>query len=159
MTSSPSKRELIVVAREARGFTQEMLSEAIGVAQGTLSKVENGQMPAAPELVEKIGGALDFPVDFFSADLRVRELPPSFFRRRLTGVPQKTIKAIRANWAIMLRSLPVLLAPVDFPEARVPFIDLAAAGKTPSAAAHEMRVNWHMSVGPVPNLVTLLEQN
>lgn len=158
MTATPH-RELIILAREARGYTQEMLADAIGVAQGTLSKVENGQAPPVPDLVGKIADALDFPVDFFSADLKVQELPPSFFRRRLTGVSQKAIKAIRANWAITLRSLAVLLGPVDFPDARIPQIDLAAGGRTPGDAARELRVHWHLPVGPVGSLATLLERN
>ncbi len=153
-----TRTELIVLAREARGMTQEALASAAGVAQGTISKVEAGITPVSEELLSALAKALDFPVAFFSRDIRTQELPPSFFRRRVTGLSARTLKEIRAHWAIMLRNLSVLLAPVEFPELRIPEVDLRATGIRPERAARDLRVQLHLPIGPVANLTLLIER-
>jgi len=42
-----AKPELLILARESRGFSQSALAAKIGVSQGKLSKVENGQAVAS----------------------------------------------------------------------------------------------------------------
>jgi Zn-dependent peptidase ImmA (M78 family)/transcriptional regulator with XRE-family HTH domain len=154
---SEPNRELIVLAREAREYTQEALAESIGVAQGTISKVENGQAIASDDLLQKISARLGFPLAFFFQELRTNELPSSFFRRRLTEISQKTIKAVRARWSILVRGLRVLLSAVEFPESRVPSFDLATLGIGSADAAQRTRLHWRVPIGPVANVTALVE--
>lgn len=154
---APNK-EMVILAREARELTQRALADAIEVTQGTVSKIEHGQIEASDEVILKIALCLGFPVEFFYQQLSINDLPPSFFRRRLTDVPQKTIKAVRARWALLLRGLALLMPAVDFPECRVPQIDLGALGIGPDEVARRIRRLWAVPVGPIQNMTTLVEQ-
>jgi Zn-dependent peptidase ImmA (M78 family)/transcriptional regulator with XRE-family HTH domain len=149
--------EMITLARELREQTQTALSEALGITQATLSKVENGQIEASSELIERLSSCLEFPPAFFSQELAINELPGSFFRRRLTQVPQKTIKAVRGRWGIVLRGVATLLAPVDFPSSRLPNLDLKMLGIGAGEAAKRLRAEWSIPVGPIANVTALVE--
>jgi len=52
--------EMLILAREARGLSQEELAEQMGVKQGTLSKIENGLLDVT-EYLQKICDTLNFP--------------------------------------------------------------------------------------------------
>src|SRR5437868_4246560 len=100
--------ELITLAREARGYTQSELAEAIEVTQSALSKVENRAMPPSPELMDKLAQHLDFPLEFFSqpeSEFSIETLPVSFWRRRETGIGSKVEKAAQGAWALLLASI------------------------------------------------------
>jgi Zn-dependent peptidase ImmA (M78 family)/transcriptional regulator with XRE-family HTH domain len=157
----PSPRpELITLARESRGYTQEELAEAVDVTQAAMSRVEGRLLAPSDELLQKIAARLDFPVSFFlqeEQEFQVNNLPVSFFRRRLTGIPARIVKIIRANWTVMLASLRKLAKSVEFPELRLPFISLAHRGIGPAIAAQEARVQLKMPLGPVPNMTQALE--
>lgn len=150
--------EMITLARDWRGITQEELATASSVAQGTISKIENGRTDVPDDIVDRIAQALGFPREFFFQDIRMVELPQSFFRRRLTNVPQRTLKAARARWAVTLRGLRTLLEAVDFPECKAPRIDLGQSGMGPEEAARWLRREWNVPIGPVQNVTALIEK-
>lgn len=153
-----ANRDMIILAREAREYTQGAVAEALGIAQGTISKIENGTLEPSPEIIAKLSAHLGFPVDFFYQEMKIKELPSSLFRRRLTNVPQRTIKAVRARWAIVVRGLSSLLAAVEFPECRAPSFDIGTLGISPEEAARRVRSQWALPIGPITNVIAMLEQ-
>lgn len=56
-------------AREARGWTQAQLADAIGVSRKTVNTVENGVFVPSTVIALKLAAALDIPVEslFFLA--------------------------------------------------------------------------------------------
>ncbi|WP_350340211.1 helix-turn-helix transcriptional regulator [Paraflavitalea speifideaquila] len=58
--------EILKLAREIRGVTQEELANSIGIEQGTLSKIEKGILPADEEIIKAFSKSLDFPSTFFT---------------------------------------------------------------------------------------------
>lgn len=54
------KREWLITLRNEKGYSQEKLSEMIGVTQMTISNVENGSRRPSVELAKKLGTLLDF---------------------------------------------------------------------------------------------------
>jgi transcriptional regulator with XRE-family HTH domain len=58
------------LARESRGFSQSALAVEIGVSQGKLSKVENGQAVASDELIQRLSAFLNYPPAFFFRNIR-----------------------------------------------------------------------------------------
>ena len=56
---------MLVMGRHIRGMTQVELATAAKLQQGTISKLENGEMPASAEIVDKLSVALYYPVAFF----------------------------------------------------------------------------------------------
>ena len=57
--------EMIVLAREIRGFTQKELAENINISQGMLSKIEKGLFNASQDFLLSIYDFLNFPISFF----------------------------------------------------------------------------------------------
>ncbi len=56
---------MLVMGRHIRGLTQVDLAGLAGIEQGTISRLESGDMPAKVETVDKLAQALSFPTAFF----------------------------------------------------------------------------------------------
>jgi len=156
MANETPKPMMIVLARESRGYTQSALASEIGVTQGTLSKVENGQAPPAGDLVRRLSESLNYPASFFFQEYAFRSLPISFYRKRIR-VKAVLEKTIRARLNICRLHAIVLLRSVDLPELQVPVINLKEYRGNVEQVAREMRLRWHTPPGPIVNLTSLLE--
>ncbi|HEY0076469.1 MAG TPA: helix-turn-helix transcriptional regulator, partial [Abditibacteriaceae bacterium] len=89
----------IILAREARGFTQDDLASKIGLSQANLSKIEKGLLGVGPETLEKLSEALDFPVTFFhQSEVLMRS---NFYYRKRYDIKGKSLKMLRAKIAIL----------------------------------------------------------
>ena len=60
--------ERIKIARELKDFTQRSLSEATGIAEPTIRKYESGRLNPKYDTLQKIGAAMDIPIEFFLYD-------------------------------------------------------------------------------------------
>ena len=76
---------LLVLAREARAWTQADLALATKIAQGTLSKYETGFLEPPEEIVQVLASALSFPSSFFYEEDKPYGFPPYHYRKRKTG--------------------------------------------------------------------------
>lgn len=148
--------ERILLAREAREYTQKALSEAVQVTQGFLSKVENGRYPPSEEFINDIATALGFPRSFFDQQIRLQPLPSSFYRKR-QNISARKIKRIEANANIFLEHLRVLVKPVDLLDIEVPSFPLDEFNWSPERAAQELRLCWNVPRGPIRNMTQLME--
>ncbi len=146
------------LAREACGHTQTSLARAADVSQAAISQIESGQLQPSAEVLGRIGRALGYPESFFRQPFDFRQLPPSFYRRRITDLPQKTIKSARANMNIFRQQLRTLLDAMELPPVRVPFLDLDELALSAEKAALEVRRLWDVPPGPIDNLTTLVER-
>jgi Zn-dependent peptidase ImmA (M78 family)/transcriptional regulator with XRE-family HTH domain len=151
-----AKAYAITLARELRQVSQGSLCERIGVAQGTLSKIENEQLPATNELVAQIAQALALPASFFYQDFEYRNLPQTYFRKY--NITQSLTKSIRAKITVLREHVKTLLDSVEMPEDRVPAVSLEEYAGSIEGLAAELRVHWNVRPGPVPNLTALLEK-
>jgi len=57
--------EMIMLAREARRVTQRELAERLGIAQGTLSRIENRLAIAPDSRLPGLASTLQFQPEFF----------------------------------------------------------------------------------------------
>lgn len=57
--------EILRMARESRLMTQGELADAIGIEQGTLSKIEKDIFPPEDGTIKKIASVLNYPLEFF----------------------------------------------------------------------------------------------
>src|SRR5688572_18099247 len=119
---TPNPR-MIILGRESRGYKQIPLAQAIGVSQGLLSKVENGQIEASEDLIQRLSQFLKYPQSFFYQEIDFRNLPVPFFRKR-KSLSQSAIAKIRAVVNIKRLEIRNLLRSVEVPELRVPMIDM-----------------------------------
>jgi Zn-dependent peptidase ImmA (M78 family)/plasmid maintenance system antidote protein VapI len=146
----------IILAREAAGYTQTALARRIGISQGTLSKVENDQQPASPEMVDAMARELGRPKRFFYQRLDHRNLPVTFFRKR-KSLSQTVVRKATAKINILRLQVRTLLRAVEIPDTRVPCVDIEDYSGDAEAIATELRIQWHLPPGPVEDLTGLLE--
>jgi Zn-dependent peptidase ImmA (M78 family)/DNA-binding XRE family transcriptional regulator len=149
---------MLTIAREARGLSQTDLATRVDVRQGTISKIENGQIRPDNEMLGRLAEALEVPPGFFGQDLRLRNLPLSFFRR-YTDAGSYAVKAIRARANIIRAHLQVLLRSAEITDPKVTPIDIEDFQGSPERAARAVRENWRVPPGPIKNLTQLLEDN
>lgn len=86
--------DLVNLRRKMLGLTQAELAQRSGLAQGTLSKLEQGLRPVSDAIVERLSDALDCPPSFFCRPDRLYGAPmsahPFFARRHRSGVCQSS---------------------------------------------------------------------
>src|SRR6266566_2020307 len=140
---SEPNAQMVVLARESRGYTQTELADAIAVGQGTLSKVENRQIPAFNDLIERLSSRLNYPREFFYQECRQKNLPLTFYRKR-ARVSARTLRAVRATINIRCLELERLLRSADLPPARVPLINASDFRGDIERIARDLRTRWHL---------------
>lgn len=150
-------RWMFLMARESRGMTQSELGEVLGLAQGTISKVESGALPPTDELASKYSVALNLPRELFSLEYGYRYLPVTFYRKRLS-IGKGEIKRIEANALLRRIFVHRLQTAVELPAVKLPRLILAAS-HTPETLAQDLRRQWQIPPGPIENLVTILEDH
>jgi Zn-dependent peptidase ImmA (M78 family)/transcriptional regulator with XRE-family HTH domain len=150
--------EMLVIARESRGMTQKRLAELTGITQGTISKIENGQLEPSSEHLSAMARVLRFPENIFALQA-TNSLPVTFFRKQ-QALPATAAKIIRAAVALHKIRVEQLARSVELPENRVPSVTLSQkGGRSPSDVARELRIAWRIPHGPIVNLTELLEDN
>lgn len=146
----------LTLAREAREMTQAELSEASSITQGTLSKIENGQIDPSAECIVRLATALRYTEKFFVRHIEYRNLPITFYRKR-ARVKSRTVRAVRARTQIVREQLRILLRSADIPELRIPMIDSREHRSDIESIAQEVRTHLHLPPGPIDNLTATLE--
>lgn len=156
---------MLILAREARGLTQEELAARVPVAQGTLSKYETGFLDPPASFVSDAAGVLGFPVSFFEQPGRPYGFPPFHYRKR-KKLSAKALGRIVAEMNIRRMHISKLLVSYGQKSNRfIPEIDQDVyAARTKGElhiedVARTVREGWMLPSGPIPNLVHLLEDN
>lgn len=148
--------EILKIAREVRGITQEELAAVIGVEQGTLSKIEKGILQSDSEIVKRLSDALDFPITFFYQNKRV--LPVEGHYRRKISTSVKKMKQYVAQMTIAEWHFTSMLDEVDLSEAKLPHWDILEDG-SPGICAKYLRDLWKIPKGRIVNLTKIIEDN
>lgn len=152
-------RDMLMVARGARGFTQGELANKAGVTQALISKIENG-LTVDPTLdtVAALSRALSFPEDFFYSTEKPHGLPPFHFRKR-ASLGSKALAKIEAEINIRRIHLDRLLKSFELQNTKeFPLIDLEKNQWSPREAAQHIRGHWMLPRGPIDNLTTVVER-
>lgn len=152
---------LLLVARQARGFSQAALADKLEITQGHYSKLENGLSDPPFDLVERISNTLDYPVSFFGQDDNVYGLPVSVhpMYRRKASVGEKELQRLHAEFNLRLVHIRRLLRPINLnPHFPIPHLDLDEHGGDPAKIADLVRRVWLLPPGPVENLTDCIEK-
>lgn len=150
--------ELIVLAREAREWTQRELASQLGVSQAALSKYELGLLQVPEDVIEQLARLLDFDRDFFSQSVQVVGLSGDFLYRRRAHVPAKVRRRVQAEVNIRKLQLERLMKRADVMRDDLPFPAIQVEElESPERVAQEVRRAWRMPDGPVRNLTAAIE--
>lgn len=152
--------DLVNLRRKMLGLTQAQLAERSGLAQGTLSKLEQGLRPATDAIVERLADALDCPPSFFCRPDRLYGAPMSahpFFRKK-ASVGRLPIEKLIAELNVRIGHIRTLLQSADVdPELPFPEYDPDEVGGAEEVARYIRRA-WYMPAGPVANLTDYAER-
>lgn len=150
-------------ARVARGYSLSELSELVGVSSQAISKYELGATKPSSETMMALIRTLNFPMRYFTKPMpNVTDCSNSavFFRaRKSTNKKTKEELKIRIKWTDEIRTFQEQY--IEFPEVDLPdFSDLIMNEITEEAIeeiAIKLRHYWGLGLGPIGNLVELLE--
>lgn len=165
--AAPPKRRLIVGrlkdARIAALMNQSELADVVGITRQAISAYEQGEKSPDSQTLEKISAVLRQPISYFTSDdapifgafssLFLRAVGPATKRRNMACV-------VLSKWFAQVTTY--LDGLVNFPEVKVPQVSPSSnSGRYDpeeiELAAEECRKLWQLGVGPLSNVVSLLE--
>lgn len=148
--------DMLILARESRGFSQSELAKTIGVSQGKLSKAEKGEQSLVEEIFKKIYKILNYPEKFFLQPTPTAPVSHYYYRKRVT-IPQKVIMQMEATIKIFRRNIDSLIDSVELPEYKLNFTEFSI--RNPEELAKMVRYKLGIVKGPIGNLTNLLENS
>ena len=145
------------LARELKGWTQADLARRLEVTAAAVGQFESGVTRPGGTTVARLATLLDVPVAFFA--LPLVETHEGFFRSlRRTSVTERrrarAIAHIAHDIGVASASASLLPRP-EIPQ--TPIDDLRAGHEVLEDVAGEVRREWKLGSGPIPNMVELLE--
>lgn len=149
--------DMLVLAREAQGWTQSHLARLADITQGHLSKIESGLIRPTDVLVARLAELLHVPVRFLASDEPVYGPGASEFFHRKQQLSSRILSRIHAQLNIRRMHLARLLRAVDMESGNFPRIDPEEFNGDAAAIARAVRSAWQVPSGPVKNLVELVE--
>jgi len=152
--------EMVTLAREFRGLTQEQLGRAIGVTQAKIAKIEGGLQP---DLIEAhaafLCSALDFPISFFQQNEELLGWGSSaYYYRKKASITASDRKRIQGQVNLSRIHIKKFLQSVEIESTRdLPVLDLEDYSSSPIQAAGAIRSFWGLPDGPIKNVTSLME--
>ena len=152
--------QLLSLARQVRRLSQaDLVGRLEGLlTQGTLSKIEQGQVQPSDVAVEAIAGALNLRPSFFFDGIYVRQPLVSYHRKRqkLSVRDEESVHALAEVFRINLRKcLDAVEIEATLPS--LPAIDPEEFSGEIEEIAAAVRQRWALPRGPVADLTRLAE--
>ncbi len=148
---NPSRLNL---ARKRRRMTARILAEKAGLLPVALSRILNGSVDPTEDMVQRLSGALGYPIAFFHLD-DVDELESgaaSF--RSLTSMTARERDASLAAGSLAFEISQWVDRIFKLPDANL--IDLGHE-RDPANAARVLRGHWGIGEKPIGNMIHFLE--
>jgi Zn-dependent peptidase ImmA (M78 family)/transcriptional regulator with XRE-family HTH domain len=151
--------DMLILARESRGMSQEDLAQVIGVSQGRISKYENGMSLVTDDDLQSLARALNYTPEFFFQKDKVYGLGSSFlFHRQRKEVPMVIQKRIQAEINILRMQVERLLRGVEIDtENSFPRLDVDDHDCDVEKIARTVRATWRLPLGPVASVTASIE--
>ncbi len=150
--------EMIVLARESRGFTQAELAATVSLAQAEISRYENGTRSVGDEHLQRIADALEYPIKFFYHSGRRYGLGSSgLHHRKRKTLPARTLDLHIAKLNILRLVLDRLLDGVEIEHVKFPQYDVDEFNGDIERIGELVRAAWKLPSGPIVDLVGAIE--
>jgi Zn-dependent peptidase ImmA (M78 family)/DNA-binding XRE family transcriptional regulator len=153
--------EMVALRRRMLNMSQADLAGRSAIAQGTLSKIEQGIKDASPDQAARLAEALVCPMSFFQQGEREYGPPMSahaMFRKK-ASIGQKIIDQVIAQLNVRIAHARKFLSSVDIePELPLPLYELDDFEGNPELVADHVRRAWLMPRGPIRSLTDYVER-
>lgn len=147
---------MLVLAREERGWTQAEAAPQLGIAQGTLSKLESGFGTITSELSARLSEVYGRPSEFFYYTGSI-QAPTFVLYRKKTSVPPDVQKRFWARITLATIELKRLLTGAELTTEGLPYIDPDECKGGAAEVARRVRRMWKLPPGPIRNLMQVVE--
>lgn len=152
-TLSEINPDMIVLAREARGLSQQDLADKLNLHTSNVSRLENGETNVHSETLMAISAATCYPPQFF---MQVGTMVPvNLAYRKRQHVPAKTISAIEAKMNIIRRNIQFVTRALN-KDVLIPAFEVTE-DQTAAKIAELVRKKWNITEAVIDNLTTTLE--
>ena len=147
---------MILLAREARGFSQHELADKIGMSKANVGKIENGDTSIKEQYLELIADATNFPVSFFKQENRI--YPEHLIYRKREKVSAGLLTPINAKVNIIRFHIQYLLRTLNIQNPQLPIFEVTDMD-TPQIIAQKVRAIWKIDKPVIEGVVKLVEKN
>jgi Zn-dependent peptidase ImmA (M78 family)/transcriptional regulator with XRE-family HTH domain len=139
-------------------MTQDELARSSDVAQSSICKAEKGGRLLPDYELPAVAAALRVTSDLLCWQDEVYGFgSASFFHRKQQSLPQRTLRKIQARVNLLRMRLHRLLGDISVETPlSIPRVDIDEAGSA-AEIARRLRAAWRVPMGPVLNLVSLVE--
>jgi len=152
----------LTLARELRGLTRAELAERVGKSAAAISQFEGGSKATCrpdPKTLAALALALGVPVGFFTRATPAKPLDVDACHfRSLRSASQRERRKLLARGSLLCDLLGVLEEHVNLPAEQVSRVakSVKTADEIEKLAVH-VRTAWGLGLGPIGNVVNLLE--
>lgn len=158
----PFNAELLILARQSRGFSQSELADCCQLSQAMISKLENRLLrEPSIDVLQKLSSILKYPTEFFYETDKVYGLPASVHSgalyRRKANVTKKSREKLEAILNLHIFHLRRLIKSIDL-DCDLPLPEYDPDLYTPEEIAKKVRQSWLIPKGPIPNLIDYVER-
>jgi Zn-dependent peptidase ImmA (M78 family)/DNA-binding XRE family transcriptional regulator len=151
--------EMVILARESRGFTQKGLANRLGITQGALSRIESGILGMEDSNLKKMSNVLGYPVSFFMQKRPIYGVGlVEVFHRKRQSIGIKTMDKVYSLIDIRTSEISRMLKGVDIGELDFPLFNLDDYDGSASEVARLVKAKWRVPHGPVNNVVYYFER-
>ena len=149
----------LTLARELRGLTKAELAERVGKTPSAVSQFEADRARPDPQTLAALALALGVPIGFFVQPERAPMLGiDDCHFRSLRSASQRARRALLARGTLLSELLAVLEEVVELPAEHVSAVaEPINSIEEIEACAVRVRKTWGLGLGPIPNVVRLLE--
>ncbi|MCL5272729.1 MAG: XRE family transcriptional regulator [Gammaproteobacteria bacterium] len=152
-------------ARMARGYSSTELADALGITRQAISRYELGLATPSGEVLGKLIEVLDFPLAFFSKPIEQKQNNAgAIFFRSLKSASRKSREElkVRSDWVQEIYSY--VEQYLDFPKVNmIPDLEINNMEELSLEEIEQVslaiRKLWGLGLGPINNIVFLLEKN
>lgn len=150
----------LTIAREMKGMSKVELAELIHRTPSAISQFEGGQLKPDAKTLGLMALALGIPVNFFAVQSKMGMLSGDHCNfRSLRSATQKERRRVLARGSLIREFVSVLEGLIDFEKEQVSqFQQDRSSAEDIESFAVEVRKAWGLGLGPIPNLVKLLEK-
>ena len=149
---------MLVVARESRRMTQSELAAKTNIPQGVISKAEHGLTDHSQERLAAIASVLGYPLEMFDWDEEIYGFgSAAFYHRKQKSLSQQHLKKIHADFNLTRIRIKRLTHGLDI-HGKHHFAPLDLEDfDSPRHVAQAARAMWQLPMGPVRNMVRIVE--
>lgn len=150
--------ERLTIARELQGLTKKDLAERVGKTPSAISQFEAGLRPDA-STVGQLALTLGVPPAFFAEEDGPRRIAlDACHFRSLRSARQRDRRQVLGQGALLCRLVDVIEERYELPREQVSTVEQPVRSMEDiEQAATQVRRAWGLGLGPIPNVVGLLE--